>query len=305
MITNSAKDNYSFYNRDYIDRYIDYLRYDCKRSKNTCDNYRYDLLKYACFLNKKKVLITSVDETFLKDYFNYLYEEISPRSMARNMTAIRNFYKFLMLEKVVARNPSESLDLPKIRSSLPNVLSVQEVDLLLDIPLNNLFDYRNKAMLELMYASGLRVGELITLTTRDIDFTNKYVRCFGKGSKERIVPVNDYALKYVKLYLERRNLFLKGKPTDILFLNNHGKAMTRQGFLFNMKNIAKEKGITKNITPHMLRHSFATHMLNNGADLRSIQLLLGHEDIVTTKIYTHVSQEKIIKDYYKYHPLNK
>ncbi len=305
MITNSAKDNYSFYNRDYIDRYIDYLRYDCKRSKNTCDNYRYDLLKYACFLNKKKVLITSVDETFLKDYFNYLYEEISPRSMARNMTAIRNFYKFLMLEKVVARNPSESLDLPKIRSSLPNVLSVQEVDLLLDIPLNNLFDYRNKAMLELMYASGLRVGELITLTTRDIDFTNKYVRCFGKGSKERIVPVNDYALKYVKLYLERRNLFLKGKPTDILFLNNHGEAMTRQGFLFNMKNIAKEKGITKNITPHMLRHSFATHMLNNGADLRSIQLLLGHEDIVTTKIYTHVSQEKIIKDYYKYHPLNK
>lgn len=305
MITNSAKDNYSFYNKDYIDRYIDYLRYDCKRSKNTCDNYRYDLLKYACFLNKKKVLITSVDETFLKDYFNYLYEEISPRSMARNMTAIRNFYKFLMLEKVVARNPSESLDLPKIRSSLPNVLSVQEVDLLLDIPLNNLFDYRNKAMLELMYASGLRVGELITLTTRDIDFTNKYVRCFGKGSKERIVPVNDYALKYVKLYLERRNLFLKGKPTDILFLNNHGKAMTRQGFLFNMKNIAKEKGITKNITPHMLRHSFATHMLNNGADLRSIQLLLGHEDIVTTKIYTHVSQEKIIKDYYKYHPLNK
>ncbi len=305
MITNSAKDNYSFYNRDYIDRYIDYLRYDCKRSKNTCDNYRYDLLKYACFLNKKKVLITSVDETFLKDYFNYLYEEISPRSMARNMTAIRNFYKFLMLEKVVARNPSESLDLPKIRSSLPNVLSVQEVDLLLDIPLNNLFDYRNKAMLELMYASGLRVGELITLTTRDIDFTNKYVRCFGKGSKERIIPVNDYALKYVKLYLERRNLFLKGKPTDILFLNNHGEAMTRQGFLFNMKNIAKEKGITKNITPHMLRHSFATHMLNNGADLRSIQLLLGHEDIVTTKIYTHVSQEKIIKDYYKYHPLNK
>ena len=225
--------------------------------------------------------------------------------MARNMTAIRNFYKFLMLEKVVARNPSESLDLPKIRSSLPNVLSVQEVDLLLDIPLNNLFDYRNKAMLELMYASGLRVGELITLTTRDIDFTNKYVRCFGKGSKERIIPVNDYALKYVKLYLERRNLFLKGKPTDILFLNNHGEAMTRQGFLFNMKNIAKEKGITKNITPHMLRHSFATHMLNNGADLRSIQLLLGHEDIVTTKIYTHVSQEKIIKDYYKYHPLNK
>ena len=305
MITNSAKDNYSFYNKDYIDRYIDYLRYDCKRSKNTCDNYRYDLLKYACFLNKKKVLITSVDETFLKDYFNYLYEEISPRSMARNMTAIRDFYKFLMLEKVVARNPSESLDLPKIRSSLPNVLSVQEVDLLLDIPLNNLFDYRNKAMLELMYASGLRVGELITLTTRDIDFTNKYVRCFGKGSKERIVPVNDYALKYVKLYLERRNLFLKGKPTDILFLNNHGEAMTRQGFLFNMKNIAKEKGITKNITPHMLRHSFATHMLNNGADLRSIQLLLGHEDIVTTKIYTHVSQEKIIKDYYKYHPLNK
>lgn len=132
MITNSAKDNYSFYNKDYIDRYIDYLRYDCKRSKNTCDNYRYDLLKYACFLNKKKVLITSVDETFLKDYFNYLYEEISPRSMARNMTAIRNFYKFLRLEKVVARNPSESLDLPKIRSSLPNVLSVQEVDLLLD-----------------------------------------------------------------------------------------------------------------------------------------------------------------------------
>ena len=156
-----------------------------------------------------------------------------------------------------------------------------------------------------MYGSGLRVSELISLTMRNIDLENDIVRCLGKGSKERIVPINDYSMYYLKLYIDKRNLFLINGFNDYLFLNNHGKQMTRQGFFKNLKKILLEKGIKKNVTPHTLRHSFATHMLSGGADLRSIQILLGHSDISTTKIYTHISKEKIKRDYEDFHPRSK
>ena len=174
---------------------------------------------------------------------------------------------------------------------------------LLDIKLETPFDYRNKAMLELMYATGLRVSELCSLELKDIDLENNYVRCIGKGSKERIVPYGEVCAYYLSLYLnEYRPLLKKKYLTENIFLNNHGKKMTRQGFEFILNNIVKEKGINKTITPHMLRHSFATHLLNNGADLRSIQVMLGHSNLSTTQIYTNVSREVLRENYDLYHP---
>ena len=174
---------------------------------------------------------------------------------------------------------------------------------MLDIKLETPYDYRNKAMLEVMYATGLRVSELINLTPNNIDFDNKIIRCFGKGSKERIVPMGDSAIKYLKLYLdEYRPALTKKTLCDNLFLNNHGKKITRQGFFKMLKKVAIEKEITDEITPHVLRHSFATHLLNNGADLRSIQMMLGHENISTTGIYTNISNDKIKDNYDLYYP---
>lgn len=302
------KRNYLFY--DYIKDYIDYTKYERKLSKETSKNYEYDLMHFSMFLedNKNKYNlndITSIKQSIIEDYLSYLNTNKDSRTIARNMTSLNNFFKYLMIEKVIEVNPCEFIDRPKLSKKLPNVLSVEEVDKLLDIKLNTRFDYRNKAMLELLYSSGLRISELVNLTTRDIDFTNSIVRCFGKGNKERIVPISEYSLYYIKLYYDMRDTFFKGKINDYLFLNNHGKELTRQGFNKILNKILEEKNIKKEVTPHTLRHSFATHMLNGGADLRSIQILLGHSDISTTKIYTHISREKIKNDYEMYHPRSK
>lgn len=302
------KRNYLFY--DYIKDYIDYTKYERKLSKETSKNYEYDLMHFSMFLEDNKNEynlsdITSIKQSIIEDYLSYLNTNKDSRTIARNMTSLNNFFKYLMIEKVIEVNPCEFIDRPKLSKKLPNVLSVEEVDKLLDIKLNTRFDYRNKAMLELLYSSGLRISELVNLTTRDIDFTNSIVRCFGKGSKERIVPINEYSLYYIKLYYDMRDTFFKGKINDYLFLNNHGKELTRQGFNKILNKILEEKNIKKEVTPHTLRHSFATHMLNGGADLRSIQILLGHSDISTTKIYTHISREKIKNDYEMYHPRSK
>ena len=189
-----------------------------------------------------------------------------------------------------------------VRCSFYFYNTIEEVDKLLDIELNTPFDYRNKAMLELMYGSGLRVSELISLTVYDIDFNNDIIRIKGKGSKERIVPINDVCKYYLKEYLDKRHLLLKKKQSDALFLNSKGTGISRQGFFKNLKEILKEKGLNPDISPHSLRHSFATHLLNGGADLRSIQMLLGHSDIATTRIYTHITNEKVRNDYLDNHP---
>ena len=300
------KRNYLFY--DYIKDYIDYTKYERKLSKETSKNYEYDLIHFNTFLVKNKYNlndITSINQKIIEDYLSYLNINKDSRTIARNITSLNNFFKYLMIEKIIEANPCEFIDRPKLSKKLPNVLSVEEVDKLLDIKLNTRFDYRNKAMLELLYSSGLRISELVNLTTRDIDFTNSIVRCFGKGNKERIVPISEYSLYYIKLYYDMRDTFFKGKINDYLFLNNHGKELTRQGFNKILNKILEEKNIKKEVTPHTLRHSFATHMLNGGADLRSIQILLGHSDISTTKIYTHISREKIKNDYEMYHPRSK
>ena len=192
---------------------------------------------------------------------------------------------------------------PKREKHLPKVLSEEEIDKLLNIPLNDAFSYRNKAIIELMYATGLRVSELVNLKVNDIDLNMALLKTLGKGSKERIIPLGDYALNYLKLYInEYRSLLIKKNLNDYLFLNNHGNKLTRQGLFKMLDKLANEQGIKTEISPHTLRHSFATHLLNGGADLRSIQELLGHSDISTTQIYMHVSNQKLNEDYHKFHP---
>ncbi len=289
---------------DAIDDFINYCIFEKGLSDKTKESYYYDLKVYKSYLQDNKInsvndISTDNIEKFLK-YRNNLADNTS--TIAHNLTVIKNFHAYLFKNNVVSSNVAESISRPKLRKKIPKAISIDDMNKLLDIKLDNAFDYRNKAMIELMYGAGLRVSELISLDVGSIDFTNCVIRITGKGSKERIVPIGDYSIYYLKEYLNRRNSMLKNISTDALFLNNHGKRMTRQGFFKNLKLILEKQGLNPDIHPHTLRHSFATHLLNNGADLRSIQELLGHSDIATTKIYTHVSDEKVKNDYLKYHP---
>ncbi len=278
-----------------------YLLVEKKYSSNTIEAYTRDLKKFYAFTKLEASQITEKD---IHDYLKYLKQEgIQERSVSRVISCLKSFYKFLLIDKVVTRNPMENIEIPKLKKSLPHALSEEEVNALLEVPLVDHFSYRNKAMLELLYASGLRVSELVSLTLQDIDLENASLRVMGKGSKERIVPMGEYACYFVRLYLEEHRIFLiKKEYNDYLFLNNHGKKLTRQGFFKIIKERAREAGIKKELSPHTLRHSFATHLLNHGADLRSIQELLGHSDISTTQIYTHVSNEHLKENYKKFHP---
>ena len=288
---------------DTILDYIDYIKFEKKLSNETIKNYKYDLDHFSEFLKDKKISdFTLVKQADIEDYIEVLTEQKDASSIARNLVTLNNLFNYLLIEKIINKNPCEFISRPKLKKRLPNVLSIDEVDNLLNIETKTIFDYRNKAMLELLYSTGLRISEALNLTTRDIDFENGIIRCFGKGSKERIVPISDYALYHLGTYYDLRKELLKKEINDWFFLNNHGNKLTRQGFAKALTNILKDKNINKEISPHILRHSFATHMLSNGADLRSIQLLLGHSDISTTMIYTHVSKEKIKKDYEEFHP---
>ena len=287
--------------RDYIDDYINYLQLEKRLSQNTNASYQFDLEDfYSHFKNRN---INDIKEEDIINYLKYLSDEkkLSSRSIERHLTTLRGFYKYLA-KMEICHDITKNIDNLKLGKYLPSTLTEDEINELMDIKLDNPFNYRTKAMLELMYGSGLRVSELVNLSINDIDLYNNTLLINGKGSKERIVPLGDYAKEYLSLYLQNRSFLLKrknGNP-DKLFLNNHGKPITRNGFNFLLHNILKEKGINKLVTPHTLRHSFATHMLNNGADLRTIQELLGHSDIVTTRIYTHIAKKQIHDNYDKY-----
>ena len=285
-----------------IEEFLRYLLIDKGYSNNTIESYKRDLEKFLIFNNDKD--ISSIKNSDLKEYIKYLNEEnLNEKSIARNISSIKSFYKFLVIQKYITNNPSDSIFQPKLKKSLPNILTEEEVLKLLDIKLTDNFSYRNKAMLELMYASGLRVSELVNLKLQDIDLNQDIIRTFGKGSKERVIPIGDYAKEYLEKYIyEYRGSMLKKEASEYLFLNNHGKKMTRQGFFKIIKKITQEKGINKDLSPHTLRHSFASHLLKHGADLRTIQELLGHSDISTTQIYTHITNEQLKKNYKNYHP---
>lgn len=284
-----------------IDLFCNYLLIDKKYSSNTIESYRSDLTKFNDYINKS---IIDIRECDVKEYLKDLtHHEESKKTIARNISCLRSFYKFLIIEKIVTTNIMENIEIPKLDKTLPKILDEEDIDNLLDIELVDSYSYRNKAMLELMYATGLRVSELVNLKVHDVYLDMALVRTIGKGSKERIIPMGDYALYYLKEYLENyRDGMLKREYNDYLFLNNHGKQMTRQGFFKILKNLANEKNIKKDFSPHTLRHSFATHLLNHGADLRSIQELLGHSDIATTQIYTHVSNKQLRENYDDFHP---
>lgn len=285
-----------------IEEFLRYLLIDKGYSENTIDSYRRDLMKFLEF-NKNKN-INNITNSDLKEYVKHLKKEnLNDKSISRNVSCLKSFYKFLIIEKYINNNPIESILIPKTKKSLPNILTEDEVLMLLDVKLTDNFSYRNKAMLELMYATGLRVSELVNLKLQDIDLNQDVVRTFGKGSKERVIPIGDYSKEYLEIYIyEYRGTMLKKVNSEYLFLNNHGNKMTRQGFFKIIKKIAKEKGIDKDLSPHTLRHSFASHLLKYGADLRTIQELLGHSDISTTQIYTHISNEELKKNYKDFHP---
>lgn len=287
------------------ENFINYCEYEKGLSANTLKSYNYEINLYQTYLEDKLSIIDieKVSKEDIESYLKYCYlKNEDSKTISHKITTIYNFHNYLLREKVIKDNQAEFIDRPKLAKHLPYTLTVKEIDKLLDIALVTVFDYRDKAMLELIYGTGLRVSELVSLTVYDVDFYNAFLRIKGKGSKERIVPINNASLKYLKLYLDRRCLLLKKKTSDELFLNARGEGISRQGFFKNLKKILAKKGMPTNISPHSLRHSFATHLIENGADLRSVQTMLGHSDITTTKIYTHISNEKVTKDYLINHP---
>lgn len=288
---------------DARDDFINYCIFEKGLADQTMNSYRNDLDVFFSFLEERMISsIQQVDSDDIKAFLKYRSNNESTSTLAHNLTVIKNFFKYLVKEEVIKKDPSIFIERPKLRKKLPHTLSISDVDKLLDIPLVTAFDYRNKAMLELMYGAGLRVSELVSLEIHDLDLNNCMIRIMGKGSKEREIPLGEYSIYYVKAYLDRRDSLLKRRFTEALFLNNHGGQMTRQGFFKMLKHLLLVKGIDSEVSPHTLRHSFATHLLSRGADLRSIQEMLGHSDISTTKIYTHVSDDKVSEDYKKYHP---
>lgn len=288
-------------NKNILDKYQLYLlTVGQKEKETTVSSYILDIYKYLEYTEKNKVNnALNIKYKDILDYLKYLDDNnYETASVIRKIVSIKLFHKYLS-EEYHTEDISSKIINPKLKRKLPNILTIEEVDDLLNIKLNTPFDYRNKAMLELMYSSGLRVSELVDLKLNNIDLENGYVRCLGKGKKERIVPIGEVAIEYLKEYIYNyRDSMKKGYYTENIFLNNHGKNITRQGFFLIIKNIAKEKNINKNITPHMLRHSFATHLLNNGANLRTIQEMLGHSSITTTQIYTNISTD-ILKENYE------
>lgn len=288
-----------------IEDFNNYLLLEKKYSKNTIISYTNDLNKFKNYFENKKTL-KNIDHNDIKEYIRHLSKEKNERSVARTISTLKSFYKFLLIEKFVDKSPLENISSPKQKKELPKVLSEEEIDKLLNIPLNNNYSYRNKAMLELMYSSGLRVSELINLKVIDIDLDMALVRVYGKGSKERVIPLGQFAINALNEYITyHRSSMLKKKPCDYLFLNSRGDKMTRQAFFKILKELAKTQNIKTDFSPHTLRHSFATHLLKHGADLRSIQELLGHSDVSSTQIYTHISNEKLKENYKDYHPHGK
>lgn len=299
--------NYMDEYEDILNDFCDYLKIDKRYSDLTVESYRTEIKGYLDFFKEKNIKVKDIKNSDIKDYLAYIKKgETSERTLAHNVSVIRTFYKFLLTLKIIERNPTEFLELPKLRKKLPTVLSKEEVEKLLDIDLTDCYSYRNKAMLELLYSTGLRVSELVNLELSNIDLENCTLKTIGKGNKERIIPISDYALYYVEKYInEYRGSMLKKGVNNYVFINNHGNVMTRQGFFKIIKKLAVEKNIKTPISPHTLRHSFATHLLDYGADLRSIQEMLGHSNLSTTQIYTHVSSEHLKDNYNSSHPHSK
>ncbi|MGI6343889.1 MAG: site-specific tyrosine recombinase XerD [Bacillota bacterium] len=289
-----------------VDEYLTHLSIERGLAENTLDAYGRDLRGYLHFLGEGRIeSFAETDRETVRAYLDRLHQlGRSASTISRTLAALKSFHQYLVQEDVLASDPTAHLESPRVEKRLPRVLTLTEVEALLNQPhLGNPASIRDKAMLEVLYATGIRVSELVNLDLENINLDAGYLRCLGKGNKERIVPLGSAAIDALDLYLQtaRRELVkFPGEPA--LFVNQHGRRLTRQGFWKIIKRYAKEARIDENITPHTLRHSFATHLLENGADLRSVQEMLGHADISTTQIYTHITRNRLKEVYEKSHP---
>ncbi len=283
-----------------IEQFLDHYWLSSGASKNTLSAYRSDLMLYSKWLDKLS-LENSSDTSILK-YFQY--RQISPSTQARILTCFRIFYQYLVSQKLTDTNPTAKLHHPKQVQKLPVFLSIKEVEKLLDTPdQKTIFGMRDRAMLELLYSCGLRVTELVSLEYHHININDEYIRILGKGNKERLLPMGDLAIEYLSKYeKEARPFLIKKGQTDGYFLSNRGSNMSRQNFFYMIKSYAQKAGIDKSLSPHSLSHAFATHLVQQGADLRSVQLMLGHSDISTTQIYTHIQNVQLKLQHSKHHP---
>src|SRR6266850_3910869 len=288
-----------------IDDFVHYLTVERGLAKNSLLAYGRDLVKFSRYLKAKGRNPRQVRQGEINEFARRLSAEgLAPKSIARALNAVRMFYRFLVMEKIVADDPTATIRSPRTWKTLPRFLTLQEVDRLLSAPdPGTPLGLRDAAMVELLYASGLRVSELVSLRARDLNLDVGYLTCVGKGNKERLVPMGRKAAERLRAYLERgRPVLSKGANAPSLFLNSRGHAMTRQGFWKILKAHGRTIGIRGKLSPHVLRHSFATHLLERGADLRSVQMMLGHADIATTQIYTHINRERLRKIYKDFHP---
>ncbi|MCG7339689.1 site-specific tyrosine recombinase XerD [Staphylococcus sp. ACRSN] len=289
-----------------IEEFLRFIQLEKGLSTNTIGAYKRDLTKYATFLEENKVShIDFVDRQTIQQCLGTLQDEgASSKSLARFVSTVRSFHQFALREKYAAKDPTVLIETPKYDKKLPDVLEVNEVLALLETPdLSKNNGYRDRTMLELLYATGMRVSELIHIEIDDVNLIMGFVKVFGKGNKERIVPLGEAVIDYLSTYIETvRPQLLKKTVTSVLFLNMHGKPLSRQAIWKMIKQNGIKANINKTLTPHTLRHSFATHLLENGADLRAVQEMLGHSDISTTQLYTHVSKSQIRKMYNEFHP---
>ncbi len=289
-----------------LDSFLSYLAVEKGLSENTLESYGRDVKKFIEYLDKEKITaISDVKYRHIADFLTHSKEKgFTATTIVRSIVSIKQFFKYLIVEKLIAEDPASQIKTPKMKKSIPGVISLDDVETLLGAPDESTPEgLRDSAMIEVLYATGIRVSELIGLKLNDVNFDHGYVIVYGKGSKERIVPLGEAAREKLQNYLmEARPLILKSKEAKALFVTRRGSGMTRQGFWKLIKNYGLKAGISKKISPHTLRHSFATHLLERGADLRTIQIMLGHSDISTTQIYTHVESERLKEIHKKYHP---
>jgi integrase/recombinase XerD len=284
--------------------YLEFLSVEKGLSQNTQISYSRDIERFLQFLEAEKTPYMKAKEENLVRFIHHQSRTgLSARSLARQISSLKSFYRYLVLDGIIKKNPAVNLSSPKVWFYLPKFLSLKEVETLLQMPSQeDRRGLRDKAMLELLYATGLRVSELVSLRLMDINLEDGFLICRGKGGKERIVPFGQSARAAVDRYTQEARLKLLKKDSTIVFLTSRGEAFTRQGFWKMLKGYALSAGLDSKISPHVLRHSFATHLLERGADLRSVQLMLGHSQITTTQIYTHVTRKQIRRIYEKFHP---
>ena len=289
-----------------LSSFLTHVKVEKGLSPNTISAYQRDLTKFSVFAQKRKVTLEAVSRDDVVDFLAGLYrQKLESKSVARHLVSLRNFFRFAQVQEMISSDPTQNLESPKVRRSLPGYLRLEEVERLLVQPdAKTPYGLRDRAMLEVLYSTGLRVSELVGLKVSDLDSNVGSVRCIGKGDKERIVPVGKKALSMVDKYLRdaRPQLIGKAAGSPMLFVNRRGRALSRVGVWKILSAYGRRAGLRVPLTPHMLRHSFATHLLEGGADLRSVQLMLGHADISTTQIYTHVVEERLKQIYKAHHP---